>query len=315
MMDWDHIRVFLAVARTGQMLAAARRLGVNHATVNRQLSALEESLGVRLLERQTTGCRLTAAGERLMASAERVESEFLQAATELSGLEQAVSGTVRVGAPDGVGNYVLAPALAGLAELHPELTIQLVPLPRVFSLSRREADLAVTLERPSQGRLVVKKLTDYGLSVYAARDYLARTGPVEAEPDLAGRVLVTAVEDLIYSRALDYGTALAGLTSRRFECASVVGQVEAVRAGHGVGVLHDYAAERHPELVRVLPGIRFTRSYWLVSHADTHATRRIAAIRGFIAETMRGLSPGRMRTCQSLTTEMSGASTAFIPTT
>lgn len=293
-MDWDHLRIFLAVARSGQILGAARRLGLNHATVNRQLTALEADLKARLFDRQTTGCRLTEAGEVMLAAAERAESAFLQAGSTLSGTAAgSVSGTVRVGAPDGLGNYLLAPALAELAEGHPDLVVQLVPMPRTFSLSRREADIAVTLERPQAGRLMVRKLADFGLSVYAAKTYLARTGPITGDADLADRLLVTGVEDFLYSPALDYQTALHPKMTRRFECGSVVGQVEAVRSGHGIGVLHDYAARRYRELVRVLPELGFTRSYWLISHPDTHEMRRVATVYQFIVERIGQLRADR----------------------
>lgn len=207
-MNWDRIRIFLAVARAGQILAAARELKLNHATVGRQITALERELGAKLLDRRNQGCVLTGAGEALLATAERAEAEFLRLGSQLSNMEGAVSGTVRIGAPDGLGNYVLAGQLAGLAEQNPGLVIQLVPLPRTFSLSRREADLAVTLERPEQGRLIVTKLTDYTLSVYASEAYLARTGPVTRPAELSGRLFVTNVEDYVYSRALDYAAAL-----------------------------------------------------------------------------------------------------------
>ena len=180
-MNWEHINTFLAVARTGQILKASRRLKLNHATVGRQVTALEASLGTRLLEWQNQGCTLTPAGEALMVAAEKAESEFLRVTSEISGTAAAISGIVRIGAPDGLGNYFLAQELASLSTLHPDLVVQLLPLPRTFSLSRREADIAITLDRPSQGRLLVQKLTDYTLSVYAAEDYLDRAGDIEKE--------------------------------------------------------------------------------------------------------------------------------------
>jgi DNA-binding transcriptional LysR family regulator len=248
-------------------------LRLNHATVARQLTALEKGLNVKLLERHTTGCTLTAAGEALVAAAERAESEFLKVGASIGGASEAITGTVRVGAPDGLGNYFLADRLGALAARHPGLIIQLVPLPRTFSLSRREADIAITLDRPKQGRLILSKLTDYTLSVYATETYLSREGPIGNQSDLAGRLFVTHVEDFVYSRALDYASALGRLMSRRYECGSVVAQMEAVRSGHGVGILHDYAARRYPELKRLLPEVRFVRNYWLLSHPDTHETR------------------------------------------
>lgn len=283
-MDWDHIRVFLAVARSGQILEAARQLKVNHTTVGRQLSALESSLNARLLERRTNGCVITPAGEVLLRAAERVECELLQAGARISGAGEGLAGTVRVGAPDGLGNYFLSRALGSLATQHPGLTIQLVPLPRTFSLPRREADIAVTLDRPKQGRLIVKKLTDYTLSVYASTDYLARSAPITRPEDLAGHLFVTHVEDFVYSRALDYAAELGRLMNRHYECGSVVAQMEAVRSGHGIGILHDYAASQFPELQQLLPEIRFTRTYWLMSHPDTHHMRRVSEVYGFIAK-------------------------------
>ena len=286
-MDWDHLRIFLAVARAGQMLAAARQLGLDHATVGRRLGALEAGLGTKLLERRTTGSELTPAGERLLAHAERIETEMLQAQAALGNVDLALAGSVRIGAPDGFGTYFLAPRLGRLAEDHPGLTIQLAPLPRSFSLPKREVDIAVTLQRPGEGRLIARKLTDYTLGIYASQAYLARTGAITEVGDLTGRLLVTYVPDLVYSPALDYFEAFREVDARRLECASVVGQMEAVLAGAGVGILHDYAARAHPELVRLLPALSFRRAYWLVTHADIHGLRRIREVEDFIVGAVR----------------------------
>ena len=286
-MDWDRLRVFLAVARAGQILGAARRLGLNHATVARQLDALEAGLGTMLVERGPSGCTLTAAGERLAATAERMEAEALAAEAELAEGGGGVSGTVRVGAPDGLGNYFLAPELARLASLHPGLVVELVPLPRTFSLSKREADVAIGLERPARGRLVATKLTDYTLGVYATHDYLAAHGEPASKAELAGHVFVSGVDDFSYSAALDYAAAFEGTAAARFHCASVVGQVEAIRAGHGFGIVHDYVAARLPELLPMLPEITFRRSYWLVTHPDTSRSGRVATVTKAIAQRVR----------------------------
>ena len=286
-MDWERVRIFLEVARAGQILKASKSLRLNHATVARQLTALERSLNAKLLERHTAGCILTEAGKSLVAAAERAESEFLKVGSSIGGASQAITGTVRIGAPDGLGNYFLADRLGMLAAKHSRLVVQLVPLPRTFSLSRREADIAITLDRPKQGRLILSKLTDYTLSVYAAESYLGREGPITGQDELAGRLFITHVEDMAYSRALDYASVLGRLMSRRYECGSVVAQMEAVRAGHGVGILHDYAAQRYPELKRLLPEVRFVRNYWITSHPDTHETRRVQEVHRFISGSVK----------------------------
>ncbi len=286
-MDWDKVRIFLEVARTGQILGAAKRLKLNHATVARQLTALEKDLKTKLLNRQTTGSSLTPAGVALLAAAERAESELLRVGSQLSSAADKIAGTVRIGAPDGLGNYFLADKLGAFAADNPDLVIQLVALPRTFSLAKREADMVVTVERPDEGKLICTKLTDYTLSFYASNDYLARSPAIRKVSDLSEHLLITYIHDIIFSRALDYASTLSDLITRRFECGSVIGQLEAVRAGHGVGILHDYAAQRYPELRRILPADCFTRTYWLISHPDTHDTRRVREIRRYIVGKVR----------------------------
>ncbi|KND21461.1 LysR family transcriptional regulator [Pannonibacter phragmitetus] len=281
-MNWDDLRIFLAVARSGQMLGAAKRLGVNHATVARRLTALEDSLNTRLVERGTTGCSLTEAGERLLPAAERMEAELLAASSSLSGTHPGISGTVRIGAPDGFGVTYLAPRLARLTRAHPGLTIQLVPMPRSFSLSRREADIAVTIERPEHGRLVAAKLVDYALGLYASTEYLARCGAPQTLADLSEHDLVGSVEDLIYSPALNYAADFTRDWTSRFEIASALGQTEAVRAGAGIGILHAFIARNDANLRPVLPEVQVKRAYWMVTHESSRPLRHIAAVQDFL---------------------------------
>ncbi|MBN9063794.1 MAG: LysR family transcriptional regulator [Rhizobiales bacterium 65-9] len=286
-MDWDHARVFLAVARSGQMLAASRRLGLDQATVTRRINGLERDLGAKLLERSPAGSSLTAAGERFLQSAERIESEMLRAQGELTDSAVSIAGTVRIGAPDGVGTWYLLPLLAPLLAQHPDLHVQLAPLPRAFSLAKREADLAIMVDPPDEGRQRIVKLTDYSLGLYASRDYARRHAPIEAPADIASHRVVSYVRDLLFSSALDYLDELNIPAGRRFECASVIGQLEAVRAGIGVGVLHDYAAQRDPDFVRLLPDRAVRRTYWLVTHADVRDVARVRLVHDFILASAR----------------------------
>lgn len=283
-MNWDDIRIFLAVARTGQILAAARRLGLNHATVARRLTALEDSLGSRLFDRSTSGCVLTEAGSRFFERAETMEAAALSAEADLAGDTPEISGTVRIGAPDGFGVAYLAPRLGRLTETHPGLTVQLVPVPRSFSLSRREADIAVTIDRPDTGRLVAGKLVDYALGLYASKDYLAnRTAPTTTS-DLSAHDLIGYVEDLLYSPSLNYGAEFFKGWSARFEIASALGQTEAVRGGAGIGILHDFIARTDETLVPVLPEMKLNRAYWMVTHESSRPLRHVQAVQDFLRD-------------------------------
>ena len=285
--SWDDARAFLAVARAGQMLAASRKLGVTQATLSRRMAALEAALGAKLLVRRTHGSELTDAGRSLVEGLERVETEMLEAQARLQGTDTVAAGVVRIGAPDGFGVGFIAPRLAGLAERHPGLQVQLVPTPRGFSLSRREADLAVMVGRPEKGRLVARKLTDYSLGLYASPDYLARHGAPAAPSELARHRLVGYVEDLVAAPALNYAGEFLRSWRSAVEISSAIGQVEAVKAGAGIGPLHDYLARREPGLVRVLPELRAVRSYWLAIHENLRDIARVRAAAEFLTDAVR----------------------------
>lgn len=282
-LNWDDVRVFLAVARHGQILGAARSLSLNHATVARRLDALEASLGSKLFRRRTIGTELTTEGERFLQHAELMESASLAAAAA-AGADSMVEGTVRVGAPDGFGVAFVAPRLGELAERYPGLRVELVPVPRTFSLSRREADIAVALERPREGRLVARKLTDYRLGLFASRTYLRKHGTPLSLADLASHRLVGYVEDLLFTTSLDYTAEFLKNWRSAIAVSSAMGQTEAVRAGAGIGILHTFMIRGDRELEQVLPEHTLIRSYWTVMHEDLRPIRRVALVSDFLTE-------------------------------
>jgi DNA-binding transcriptional LysR family regulator len=280
--NWDDARIFLAVARAGQILGAARRLDLNHATVSRRIAALESALDAKLFRRHTAGSELTPAGERFLGVAERMEADMIAARAEIAGDGEAVAGTVRIGAPDGFGVAYLASRLGALTTEHPELSIQLVPVPRSFSLSRREADIAITVDRPTEGRLVAGKLVDYTLGLFASRAYAAAHGLPQTVADLPKHRLVGYVPDLVASPSLDYAEEFSPGWDAGFAISSALGQTEAVRSGAGIGMLHTFIARALPDLLPVsaVPTIR--RAYWLVYHESMRPLRRIQTVAGFI---------------------------------
>ena len=281
-MNWDDVRIFLAVARAGQILGAARRLELNHATVSRRVAALEEAMRAKLFRRLTTGSELTAAGERFLEIAERMEADMIAARAAVSGEGETVSGTVRIGAPDGFGVAFLAKRLGALTAQHRELTIQLVPVPRSFSLSRREADIAITTERPTEGRLVAGKLVDYTLGLFASRAYAEARGLPRTPAELSAHTLIGYVPDLIVSPSLDYEAEFSPEWRSSFAISSALGQAEAVRAGAGIGILHTFVGRAMPELVPVDIVAPIRRAYWLVYHESVRPLRRVQAVANFI---------------------------------
>ena len=283
-MNWDDVRLFLSVARSGQFLSAARKLGVNHSTLSRRISALEAAIGTQLFLRSTNGCELTEEGQRLLAGAERMETEMLNAQANLGRVDTAVAGTVRIGAPDGLGVSFLAPRLGRLTARYPDLKIQLVPVPRSFSLSQREADIAITIERPEQGRLMFSKLTDYSLGLYASADYLADYGTPDDVEALKRHRRIGYVEDLIFSPSLNFTGEIMRDWDAAFEISSATGQTEAVRSGAGIGILHNYIAGQYPELLRIMPQLTISRSYWTAYHESARQLVRVRTVVDFLQE-------------------------------
>ena len=285
--DWDDLRFFLAVARAGTLTLAASRLKTDHATVSRRITGLETALKAQLFERRPQGTTLTDAGTRLLQSAETIETAAVSAQNTIGDANLALSGVVRIAAPDGFGTLFLSSRLAKLNAQYPDLTIQLVSIPRAVSVSKREADIAVVINAPEEGRLRVKKLTNYALHFYGSRDYLALHGTPANLEELKSHRLITYVPDLLFSAELNFMPELFGPSFRRFECASALGQLEAVKAGAGIGILHDYTASDDANLVKLMPEHSFTRAYWIVTHADSHDLLRIRTIVDFIGEEVK----------------------------
>ncbi len=285
-MNWDDLRFFLAVAREGQILRAAQRIVTSQARVNRRITQFEEAIGEKLFDRRTAGCTLTKAGRALMPNALAAE-EALMKLRSVSGAEGKVQGTVRIGAPDGFGVDYMAAHLPRLRRLYPDLKVQLVPAPRAFSLSQREADIAIVIGRPQKGRLKATKLTDYSLGLYAAHSYLAARGVPQTLSDLGDYDLVGYVDDLIYTPELEFNKSFWSGWVSQMEISSAMAQVAAVRAGGGIGVLHDFVARGDPDLTPLFPETKAERSYWVVWHETMDAIPHISATTRFIIDTVR----------------------------
>lgn len=280
---WDDLQFFLAVARTGQLSAAARRLRTNHVTVSRRIDRLEQALAAKLFERNPRGYVLTALGERLIENAEIIEREAANFHDEAAGGAAPVSGVVRVSTLEGFGNYFLADRLPLLAKSQPSLSIEVLTIQQIVSLSRREADISITLNAPKAGPYHVEKITDYRLFVYGARSYVERNPPVTCHADLAGQYFIGYVEDTIFTPGLDYHRELLPGIRAAYQSSSIHSQLAATRRGLGLCVLPHYMACHFPELVPVIPReVHLDREYWLTCHKDLASAPRIRTLTGFI---------------------------------
>lgn len=294
MLNSADLQLFLAILREGNMVAAGRRAGVDHSTVARRLTALEQALDARLFERSPRGVTPTPAAFALQPHAERIESELLAASASVAARDSAVEGVVRLATTEMFGTYLVAPHVERLHLRHPGLTLELATESRSTSLSKREADIAVMLTMPPRGRLIARKLTDYRLGLYASRDYVAQHGAPVDRGDLHRHRFISYIEELAgFPEMIALDQILPG-AAIAFRSSSGAAQQAAVAAGMGIGMLHVFAAGQDDRLVQLLPqDVEVWRSYWIVMHADIQRLPRVRATVDFLDE-MMGMMRGRL---------------------
>ena len=280
------------MARSGRLTTAAARLQLDHTTLSRRIAGLEHGLKAKLFDRSPSGYTLTEQGECLLPIAEQMEQLALGAHDMVGGSAASIAGTVRIGSPEGFGSYFLAPRIACLKEQYPQLTVQLVAASAVFSLSKREADIVVSVSRPPTGRLLVSKLIDYDLGLYAAPAYLERSPAIGATGDLSGHRFVSYIGDLLAFPELDFLQHVAPDGSTSLESSNLVAQLKATLAGAGLCVLPAFLAREERGLVRVLANqVSLTRSLYLTVHQDLAELARIRAVVRFIKDEVEAAKP------------------------
>lgn len=289
-MDWNDLKFFLEVARGGSLTKAAAALHVSQSTVGRRIAELEARLATRLFARHQTGYFLTDEGSELLARAETVEENMFAFERGASGLNPAVSGTVRLATSENLASELVIPALPDFIRRHPQLRLDILTTAATVELGRREADLALRMVQPSHGNLKVRRLGEMTYGVYGQRDYLARH-PAQGDDPLAGRSLVAWDEAHAWLPAAQWLAQRAPGAHVALATSSVRTQIAAVQAGIGLAVLPDFLAIGDG-LVRVLPSEQvFSNGIWLVMHADLGASARVRAVADFLADVVIRANP------------------------
>lgn len=286
-LNWNDVRVFVAVAQAGQIGRAAASLRLDPTTLGRRLRRLERHLETTLFERRKEGQVLTEAGETLLAKAEGM-AEAARLIDETSTSKSGLSGSLRVSVSEGFGSQFLAPYLGSFARSHPNLVIELVASSGFLNPSRREADIAVMLSRPKAGPVSCSKLADYALQLYASKDYLDRNGRPRSPHDLVrGHAFVSYVPDLLYAPELHYLDEFHPGLNPQIRSSSINAQHRLVVSGAGIGVLPRFIAEDSGVLEAVCPERSIRRSFWIVTHRDTENLSRVRAGRDWLMECAR----------------------------
>jgi DNA-binding transcriptional LysR family regulator len=292
--NWDELRTFVEVARDGSLSGAARRLGLTQPTVGRHIDALEAALGLTLFTRSPRGLTPTPAALALEPHVEAMAAAAAALGRAASGEAAADHGAVRVTASDIVGCEVLPPILAAFHAVHPGVAIELTLTNRNEDLARRDADIAVRMQRPTQIGLVARKIGIVRIGLYAHRDYLARFGEPRSLADLTSHCVIGFDRDNRSFRGVGGFARQLKREDFGFRCDNDLAQLAALRAGAGIGGCQENIARRTPELAAILPNvIQYALEVWLVTHEDLKATRRLRLLFHHLAAGLTDYIRGR----------------------
>jgi DNA-binding transcriptional LysR family regulator len=286
-MNWDDMRFFLALCRTHSFVSAASELKVTHTTVARRIAGLEAALQTQLFLRTEKGCQITPAGEALLPYAERLENTVVHLKEHVSGKDNQLSGCIRVGTPDGIGNHFLAARLSRFQQQHPALEVELIPVPMYYSLSKREIDILITVKRPKAGNYAVRKLTPYRLGLFATEEYLQTCSTISRREDLREHPFIGYIDDLLFDQDLRFMDEFCPGLHVRFRTSTVIAQMNAVAAGSGIGVIPYFMAHEEEKIVPVLPEHGIERAYWLQVNPDSKHIARVRTTIDFIVNQIR----------------------------
>ena len=291
--DWNLIKSFVAVAETGSLSAAARRLAASQPTLGRHIGELEAALGVTLFRRGRRGYELTEAGSTLYERGRAVSEQANAFSLLALGSVEAIEGTVRIAASEVVAAFVLPGMMARLGEEEPGIEVEIVASNQVENLLRRDADIAIRMVRPAQNELVARKVTDIPLCLCAAKSYLDRRGRPDTPADLADHALIGFDRsDEIIRGFTSFGIPV-GRSHFRFRTDNQIVLWEAVRTGNGIGIGQEPLADRDPDIEKLpfevpLPEL----PVWLAMHRDVRTSMRIRRVADFLHEELRRYSAG-----------------------
>lgn len=283
MPDWEDLRHFVALAREGSLSAAARVLGVDHATVARRVAALEAATGMKLVDRRARSYVLTDAGRRVADTAAPMEDAAFAVERAALAAKAGLRGDVTISAPPSLTNKLIAPQLVRLRQRHPGIRLTLLGEKRAASLNRREADIAVRLSRPAEPGLIARKIGSFGFSLYGSPQYLKETPP-------------SAFAFIAYDRSMDDSPQqkwlriiLAG--REVVLCSSdLENQIAAACSGVGLVVLPHFIGDAEPRLQRQeIASSNVRRDVWLIVHRDLRGAPVVRAATEFLDDCLKGL--------------------------
>jgi DNA-binding transcriptional LysR family regulator len=291
-MDWDKLRIFHAVASAGSFTHAGQMLTLSQSAVSRQISALEEEISTPLFQRHARGLTLTDEGEMLYSAVSDVLSRLAAAEEQLKNIHDSPRGSLKITASHGIGAYWLVPRLKAFLKEYPEVEIHLLMDDHELDLSQREADLAVRMRAPVQADLIQRRLFTVHYHMYASKDFIATQGAPGALEDVSnfsivvyGETAAPEIRDINWLLEHYRKHLHPDSKGRITRINNITGILQAVEEGLGIGVLPDYVADGHAELVRVLPDVPAPSFDVHLVYADAlRQSKRVAAFRDFLVK-------------------------------
>lgn len=293
MFDWNDLKYFIAVARSGSTLAAAKTLRLSQSTVHRRIEELEKQLGQQLVTRHPTGYQLTELGEKLRSYAEHVEQTIVDFERQASAWGKDVRGTVKVTCPDEVGSRLLASDLIDkFNERYPALRVEFVMSDKNLDLAKGQADIAIRAVPPTDGTLFGRKIADSSWAVYAGKSYVKRYGGIKRSEDINHHAIVLFDGKMRDHRSARWLKSVAPNAQIAARANNMLALQLAVRSGAGLAPMPVIVGEKDEALVRVFGPVKeITTPFFLLMHGDMKRTPRVRAFFDFMIEELPRLRP------------------------
>lgn len=285
-MNWDDLNILLAISRAGNLVGAAKRLGINHSTVFRRINNIEKSLGVRLFNRLSSGYIPTEAGSAALISAERIDEEVSALSLQLAGKDERLQGQIKITAPEGIAFSVLPELLSEFSKRHPLIEIDLLITSNALLLSKREADIALRVTNSPPDTNIGKCISSFAFAVYATPEFLENCN--HDEKNYSWILSDNANEWFPHSfwKEMKTKTARSVFTSN-----SIQAVFDACKQGIGIAALPCFMGDAEENLVRVIhPDIATVKELWILMHPDLRNTTRVRKMMLFLHENLSKLS-------------------------
>lgn len=290
MLNWDDLRIFLALARNPSLKSAARIVGIDPTTMSRRLARLSDAMNATLFEQQGGQHVLTGRGAQLQAYAERAEAAMIEAAE--AGISDESGGLLRLATPESFGAAFLAPRLKAFQDAHPRLMIDLISPSWYSDPLKREVDIAILPAQPERGPLRVRRLASTHVGLYASAAYLAAHPAIHTRDDLTGHRFIGYVRSVLPSDQLDYAEILIPGSTTILRTTSSTVQERLLESGAGLGLLPYFTGRANPRLVPLLEQeVRIVQSFWLAIREDVRHSSRVSEFLNWLTHAVRS-DPG-----------------------